>query len=71
MEDFIKAIGATPVIFSQRNECCGGYMTLNDKELAQKRSNAVVASALEQQATILWSAKMRKETDMREEKVNG
>ena len=31
MEDFIKAIGATPVIFSQRNECCGGYMTLNDK----------------------------------------
>ena len=34
MEDFIKAIGATPVIFSQRNECCGGYMTLNDKELA-------------------------------------
>ena len=56
MEDFIKAIGATPVIFSQRNECCGGYMTLNDKELAQKRSNAVVASALEQQADCMITA---------------
>lgn len=46
MEDFIKAIGATPVIFAQRNECCGGYMTLNDKELARKRSEKVVSSAL-------------------------
>ena len=25
LEDFIKAIGATPVIYAQRNECCGAY----------------------------------------------
>lgn len=25
IEDFIKAIGATPVIYAQRNECCGAY----------------------------------------------
>ena len=31
-------------------------MTLNDKELAQKRSNAVVASALEQQADCMITA---------------
>ncbi|MBP3692374.1 MAG: disulfide reductase, partial [Clostridia bacterium] len=28
LEDFIKALGATPVIYPQRNECCGGYVAL-------------------------------------------
>lgn len=46
MEDFIRAIGAEPVLFEQRNECCGGYMTLNDKEIAKSRSEAVVSSAV-------------------------
>lgn len=32
LEDFIKALGATPVIYSLRNECCGGYMALEDKK---------------------------------------
>ena len=32
LENFIKALGATPVIYSMRNECCGGYMALEDKE---------------------------------------
>lgn len=45
IEDFIKAIGATPVIYSYRNECCGGYITLNDKPLAQKKAQAIVDSA--------------------------
>ena len=27
IEDFIKAIGGTPVIYPFRNECCGGYET--------------------------------------------
>ena len=26
MEDFIRAIGAEPVIYAYRNECCGGYV---------------------------------------------
>lgn len=45
MEDFIKAIGGTPVVYAFRNECCGGYITLEDKNLAQKKSNKVLASA--------------------------
>ena len=45
IEDFIRAIGATPVIYSQRNECCGGYIAMEDKAAAQKRVNAIVASA--------------------------
>lgn len=45
MEDFIKAIGAEPVVYAFRNECCGGYMTMNDKPLAGKMANKVVSSA--------------------------
>lgn len=45
MEDFIKALGATPVVYPFRNECCGGYVTLQDVSLAQKKSNKVLASA--------------------------
>lgn len=45
IEEFIKAIGGTPVVYPFRNECCGGYITLEDKELAKKKSNKVLASA--------------------------
>jgi heterodisulfide reductase subunit B len=56
MEDFIKAIGATPVIYSQRNECCGGYITMEDKAQAQKRSKAVMDSAEDQGADMIITA---------------
>ena len=45
MEDFIRALGATPVKYSQRNECCGGYATLENKGAAQRRSETVLSSA--------------------------
>ncbi|MBR1811589.1 MAG: CoB--CoM heterodisulfide reductase iron-sulfur subunit B family protein [Clostridia bacterium] len=45
MEDLITALGAEPVRYSMRNECCGAYTTLEKKEIAQKKSNAVLASA--------------------------
>lgn len=28
-----------------RNECCGGYLTLSDRAVAEKRSHAVLADA--------------------------
>jgi len=56
MEDFIRAIGAEPVMYAQRNECCGGYMTLNDKEIAESRSEAVVASAVKKGADCMITA---------------
>ncbi|MBR4628087.1 MAG: CoB--CoM heterodisulfide reductase iron-sulfur subunit B family protein [Ruminococcus sp.] len=56
MEDFIKAIGATPVIYAQRNECCGGYITLEDKAQAQKRSAAVMNSAADMGAEMIVTA---------------
>ena len=35
MEDFIRALGAEPVIYPYRNECCGGYISLKEKEMSQ------------------------------------
>jgi heterodisulfide reductase subunit B len=47
MEDLIRALGAEPVIYPMRNECCGGYITLDDKNAAKKRSTKVAESAKE------------------------
>ena len=47
IEDFIKAIGGTPVLYPFRNECCGGYVTLSKKELAQKKADMILESAME------------------------
>ena len=45
LEDFIKALGATPVVFDMRNECCGGYMTIKDKDTAKTMVSEILASA--------------------------
>ena len=45
MEDFIKALGAEPVIYAKRNECCGGYIAMESPEQAKKNSSAVVENA--------------------------
>lgn len=45
IEDFIRAIGAEPVEYPFRNECCGGYMTMTDKPLAGSMATMVVNSA--------------------------
>ncbi len=56
MEDFIRAIGAEPVIYPQRNECCGGYLSLEDKEAAAKRREKIVTSAAEFEAECMVTA---------------
>ncbi len=56
MEDFIRALGAEPVIYSMRNECCGGYITLEDKTAAKKRASAVTENALEMGADFMITA---------------
>jgi len=49
-ERFIKALGGEPVIYSYRNECCGGYVALKEKEMADEMATKVVESAKEQGA---------------------
>lgn len=56
IEDFIRAIGGTPVIYPYRNECCGGYMATEDKALASKKSTLVMDSAAENGADMMITA---------------
>jgi len=45
IEDFIRAIGATPVVYPYRNECCGGYVSLREKEMAKNMCDKIKESA--------------------------
>ena len=50
IEDFIRAIGGTPVVYPFRNECCGAYVSLKNSELPKKKSEKVLSSAKEKGA---------------------
>lgn len=56
MEDFIRAIGGEPVIYAYRNECCGGYITMESKELAAAKSKKVSENAKEKGAELIVTA---------------
>lgn len=56
IEDFITAIGAEPVRYSMRNECCGGYIAVEDKGAAQKRVDRILTSAQEAGADMIITA---------------
>ena len=57
MEDFLSAIGAIPVKFPMRNECCGAYTSVKvGKNLTTKRSSMVIKSAKEKGAEIVVTA---------------
>ena len=56
MEDMIKAIGAEPVIYAYRNECCGGYIALEDKASAKGKSQKVTENAKDKGADVIVTA---------------
>lgn len=56
MEDFICALGAEPVIYARRNDCCGGYCTLEDKSFAAKQVDKIMDNARAQGAEMLITA---------------
>ncbi len=45
IEDFIRALGATPVIYPYRNECCGGYISLKEPQKAKSLCEDIGESA--------------------------
>jgi len=45
LEDFIWALGAEPVIYPYRNECCGGYISLKDKPKADALCDKILKNA--------------------------
>jgi heterodisulfide reductase subunit B len=56
MEDLIRALGAEPVIYAYRNECCGGYIALESKDLAKAKSNRVSDNAKQKGAEMIVTA---------------
>ena len=56
LEDFIRALGAEPVIYGMRNECCGGYVTMEDSALAAKKSAGIHENAAANGAEMLVTA---------------
>ena len=45
LEAFIRALGANPVSYPYRNECCGGYLSLKEKAMAKEMSSTILESA--------------------------
>jgi heterodisulfide reductase subunit B len=45
IEDLIRALGAEAVVYARRNECCGGYISVESPDAAKKNSNAIVENA--------------------------
>lgn len=56
LEDFIRAIGATPVVYARRNECCGGYCTVENRSYAAKQVDKIMDNARAQGADMLITA---------------
>lgn len=56
LEDFLRALGAEPVVYAMRNECCGGYVTLENRRLAQAQAQSVVDNAAALGAELLVTA---------------
>ena len=56
IENFLRALGAEPVLYPRRNECCGGYVALEDAESARKKSSAVIDSAAAHGAELIVTA---------------
>ena len=56
LEDFIRALGAEPVYYALRNECCGGYTTLENRGFAAKQAQKIADNAKHAGAEVLITA---------------
>ena len=46
MDDLMKALGATPVEFPFKTECCGAYQTVDKPEIITERTKQILSSAV-------------------------
>ena len=56
MEDFIRALGADAVVYARRNECCGGYISVESPDAAKKNSLAIIENAKASGAEMIITA---------------
>lgn len=53
LEDALRAIGATAVVYAQRNECCGAYAQFEAPAIPARRSHAILSNARDMGAELL------------------
>lgn len=56
MEDLINALGGEAVVYPYRNECCGGYIAVEDKQAAKAKSQKIIDSAKNAGADMIITA---------------
>lgn len=53
MEDLVAALGATPVPFAMKTECCGAYHTVGRPEIIADRTDKIMDSATSERADLV------------------
>lgn len=56
MENLIKALGGTPVTYSMRNECCGGYTVMEENSKAKEKCQLIDKSVNNAGADVIVTA---------------
>lgn len=56
MEDFFRVLGADPVISPYRTECCGGYLSVTNRDVAADTALQIVNGARRAGAEIIATA---------------
>ena len=56
IEDLIRAIGAEPVVYARRNECCGAYISVESPDAAKKNALAIIENAKSAGAEMIITA---------------
>lgn len=56
LEDFIQALGATPIRYPYRTECCGGYLAVNENNPVAEMTKNIIESAVKQEAEEIVTA---------------
>jgi heterodisulfide reductase subunit B len=53
LEDLIRALGAEPIDFPYRNECCGAYHTVNEPQIVADKAYAIMECAKSMEADVV------------------
>lgn len=56
LEDFISALGAIPVKYPYRTECCGGYLAVSNQEAVDEMTANILKSAAKEEAAEIVTA---------------